>query len=216
MQDVLYKQAVVYRALEELDERLYRMNVHPFELNVVGGFALLLEQIRVSDYTDIDYIGEDLNQKIKDIVDEIGIEYGLGRGWVNNDVLMAGSSLEELEFTTGVLVFKPALQLRVITVNSLEMDCVLRMKVIAIDTSYAGTEYGGDFTRVKDFPDVKLLMEHLGWSYKDLVEETFDYVESPEIYFLIRYYLNYGDFTRFDDRKFCMKVIETKGKERIS
>lgn len=64
-QDILYKEKVVYKALEELDEILYRKKVAPFELNVVGGFALMVEQIRMSDYTDIDYVGKDLPYEIK-------------------------------------------------------------------------------------------------------------------------------------------------------
>lgn len=92
-----YKERVVYQALERLDEELFAMKVAPFELNVIGGFALILEGIRVrSDYTDIDYIGSRLPDKIREKIDEIGAEYGLGRGWINNDVLLSGSSLEEI------------------------------------------------------------------------------------------------------------------------
>ena len=68
----IQKEKTVYKALEELDYRLSKMKIAPFELNVIGGFAMLLENIRYSDYTDIDYVGSDLNDNIKEIINEVG------------------------------------------------------------------------------------------------------------------------------------------------
>lgn len=215
VENVIYKEKVVFKALEELDEILASKKVKPFELNVIGGFAMLLENIRLSDYTDIDYIGKDLPNEIKEIIDDIGLRYGLGRGWINNDVLMSGNTLEDLEFITGKLEFETKEKFRVITINSLRLECILRMKIIAIDTSFCGFELGGDFSRVKDFEDVALLMEHLKLSYNDMVEETFDYVECPEIYYLIRYYLRTRNSTQFVNYQNCKKIIKAKGKENI-
>ena len=162
--DILYKEKIVYKALEELDEIFHKKRVIPFELNVVGGFALTVQRVRMSDYTDIDYIGATLPEELREIVDEVGIRYGLGRGWINNDVLLAGSDLKELELLTGKLEFVHAFDLRVITVNVLDKRCLLRMKIIAIDTSFAELDAGGGFARFKDFDDVLLLMDSLNFT----------------------------------------------------
>lgn len=71
--NILYKEKLVYKALEELDSRLLKLGVKPFDLKVVGGFALMLENVRLNDYTDIDYIGKPLDNSIKEIVDSIGL-----------------------------------------------------------------------------------------------------------------------------------------------
>ena len=209
--NILYKEKVVYRALEELDTLFYAKKILPFELNVVGGFALLVQQIRMSDYTDIDYVGSSLPESLRELVDEVGLRYGLGRGWINNDVLLAGSTLEELEGLTGKLVFNHAFDLRVITLNVLDKHCLLRMKVIAIDTSFAELEVNGKFARIQDFEDVRLLMETIGCSMNDVVQSTFDYVLSPEIYHLIRHYVNTRDRDMFSDNKW-KKIIVCRGK----
>lgn len=82
------------------------------------------------------------------IIDDVGMRYGLGRGWINNDCLLSGASLEDLEFVTGKLKFIHKFDL--ISINALDKECILRMKLIAIDTSYSGMGEGGDFSRIKD------------------------------------------------------------------
>ena len=214
--NVIYKEKIVYKALEELDRRLAEKGVRPFELNVVGGFALLLEKIRIPDYTDIDYVGEDLDEEIKKIIDEVGEDFKLGRGWINNDVLMTGSTIEDLEYVVGELNFKPALSLRVINVNALDLNGVLRMKVVAIDTSYMGSRWGGEFTRVKDFADIKLLCDALGYTFKDLVNECYCYVEDHDTFLLIDYYLRFKDPGVFLTEDGIRFVVSTKGKIRYN
>lgn len=152
--NILYKEKLVYKALEELDNRLLKLGVKPFDLKVVGGFALMLENVRLNDYTDINYIGKPLDNSIKEIVDSIGLEYGLGRGWINNDVLMSGFDLDDIELSTGKLEFKHVTDMNVIRLYSLDKECILRMKIIAIDTSYMSAESTGSFDRSKDFKDI--------------------------------------------------------------
>lgn len=214
-QDVLYKEKIVYKALEELDDILYRKGIAPFELNVIGGFALTVEQIRMTDYTDIDYVGKDLPDEIKMVIDDVGMRYGLGRGWINNDCLLSGASLEDLEFVTGKLKFIHKFNLKVISINALDKECILRMKLIAIDTSYSGMGEGGDFSRIKDFPDIPLLLDACNFSYNDMVKRNYDYLLCPEIFFLIRYYLRTKDLSKFNDKEFLDKIIKTKGKENF-
>ena len=209
--NTFYKEKIVYKALEELDEALFKKDVAPFELNVVGGFALMVQSIRASDYTDVDYVGPTIPDWLKELADEIGLRYGLGRGWLNNDVLLAGNDLEVLEKTVGKLEFSHAFALKVISVNALDKECLLRLKVIAVDTSFSAVLVGYEFTRFKDFEDIRLLMESLDYSVNDLVEETYDYVMLPEIFHLIRYYVKTLDQGLFADGKW-KKIIANKGK----
>ena len=213
--NLFYREKVVYKALEEFDSRLYDMGAKPFELKVVGGFALLLEQIRMNDYTDIDYVGKPLGKDVSKLVDQIGLEYGLGRGWLNNDVMMSGLDLDEFEYATGELKFNHVADLKVISLYALDKSSILRMKVIAIDTSYMAAENDGDFTRAKDFKDVKLLMESLGCSMKQLKDETEEFVLNPQIYYVIQYYNKFGGIEKLNSFENIRKIIKSKGMERI-
>ena len=213
--NLFYREKVVYKALEEFDSRLYDMGAKPFELKVVGWFALLLEQIRMNDYTDIDYVGKPLDKDVSKLVDQIGLEYGLGRGWLNNDVMMSGLDLDEFEYATGELKFNHVADLKVISLYALDKSSILRMKVIAIDTSYMAAENDGDFTRAKDFKDVKLLMESLGCSMKQLKDETEEFVLNPQIYYTIQYYNKFGGIEKLNSFENIRKIIKSKGMERI-
>lgn len=213
--NLFYREKVVYKALEEFDSRLYDMGAKPFELKVVGGFALLLEQIRMNDYTDIDYVGKPLDKDVSKLVDQIGLEYGLGRGWLNNDVMMSGLDLDEFEYATGELKFNHLEDLKVISLYALDKSSILRMKVIAIDTSYMAAENDGDFTRAKDFKDVRLLMESLGCSMAQLKDETEEFVLNPQIYYVIQYYNKFGGIEKLNSFENIRKIIKSKGMERI-
>lgn len=212
---ILYKEKVVFKALTELDSRLHKMRVKPFSLKVVGGFALMLEQVRMSDYTDIDYVGAPLNNNIKDAIDEVGLEYGLGRGWINNDVLMSGLDLEDLELSTGKLEFRHVTDMNVISLYSLNKSCILRMKVIAVDTALIGAESNYSFDRAKDFKDIKELMKVLGISLEQLIEETESYVLNTNVYYLIEYYNKFDDISKFSSYQSIKEIIKTEGKVRI-
>lgn len=209
--NILYKEKLVYKALEELDSRLLKLGVKPFDLKVVGGFALMLENVRLNDYTDIDYIGKPLDNNIKEIVDSIGLEYGLGRGWINNDVLMSGFDLDDIELSTGKLEFKHVTDMNVIRLYSLDKECILRMKIIAIDTSYMSAESTGSFDRSKDFKDIKLLMETIGIGMDELIIKTGEYVLNPQIYYLVNYYNKFNDVSNLSSFSSIKQIIETKG-----
>ena len=209
--NILYKEKLVYKALEELDNRLLKLGVKPFDLKVVGGFALMLENIRLNDYTDIDYIGKPLDNSIKEIIDSIGLEYGLGRGWINNDVLMSGFDLDDIELSTGKLEFKHVTDMNVIRLYSLDKECILRMKIIAIDTSYMSAESTGSFDRSKDFKDIKLLMETIGVGMDELIIKTGEYVLNPQIYYLVNYYNKFNDVSNLSSFSSIKQIIETKG-----
>lgn len=186
-----YKNYEMYKALKQLDAELYKAKVKPFRLNAVGGFALMMREIREkNDYTDIDYVGDALDPKIQRIIEKVGKENGFESDWVNNDVMCSGCTLEDFEFATGKLHFSPvSTDFRVIQLYALEKEDLLRMKVIAIDTMLVSVkETGGVFTRVKDFADIKALMEDLQMSVKNIHEKWGDYILEKDTYALIGYY----------------------------
>jgi len=70
---------------------------------------------------------------------------------------------------------------------------LLRLKMMAIDTIYMTLEAGENFTRMKDFSDVKLLMEKLNISVPTLKEMTSDYVLEPAVYDIVSAYNKTGE-----------------------
>ena len=66
---------------------------HKVQLFVVGGYALQLAGVRKdpTEATDVDYIGQTFTGETRAAIDEIGLRFGLGKGWLNNDLLLVGS-----------------------------------------------------------------------------------------------------------------------------
>ncbi|MCL2036499.1 MAG: hypothetical protein FWG83_03830 [Oscillospiraceae bacterium] len=197
MGEVNARNSILIKALEDLDSRLYskyKGKIQPAELNVVGGFALLMRKIRANpnEFTDLDYIGEDFSEDVKRIIDEVGIEYGLGTRWINNQVMLFDSTLADVETAVGKLRFSKSLELKTFTVNVLDLKGLLRMKVVAIDTQILIGATAKDYLRARDFRDVKEIMRKLGFSMRQLKEETGAYVLSDETFSLISSYILTG------------------------
>jgi len=192
------KNALTMKALIEVDN-LYALDENrpagKITLNVIGGFALLLNNVRknMTEYTDIDYIGDELPEKLEKIIRSVGIKHGLDVNWINNDSLLEGSSLEDLEITTGKLNFLPKVELTCFEVHSLCNEDLLRLKMMSIDTTYMVLETGENFTRKKDFSDVKLLMEELSIDVPALKTMTSDYVLEPAVYDIVEAFTKIGE-----------------------
>ena len=190
--------AITMRALIEVDNLYAQEKDRPdgkIKLNVIGGFALMLNNIRkdMTEYTDIDYIGGELPEKLQKIIKDVGIKHGLDAGWINNDALLEGSSREDLEITTGKLNFAPKAKLNCFEVHSLCNQDLLRLKMMAIDTTYMTLETGENFARMKDFSDVKLLMEEMNVDISALKMMTSDYVLEPVVYDIVETYNKTGE-----------------------
>lgn len=188
-----FKETPMGAALQELGERLEEQHMPPVSINVIGGFAMMMREIRdPSGTTDIDYVGNSLPEDFNKIADEIGIKHKLGVGWINNDVMLSGIQMEDFEFATGKLHFEPAFSVGGISINVLEEPDLLRMKVISIDTSLAAIENGGDFTRAKDLEDIKTLMERRDMKPEDLRREYDEYLISPATPSVVKAYNEKG------------------------
>lgn len=154
-----FKGTPMGKALTELAAELESRNMPPVELNVIGGFALMLRGIRDPDgITDIDYVGTDLSDGFEELADRIGLKHGMGKGWINNDGMLTGDSMEDFELSTGKLHFEHAFTVGPMKINVLDEKDLLRIKVIAVDTAMVELEIGGGFARTKDFRDIYALM----------------------------------------------------------
>lgn len=155
-----FEETPMGKALTELATELEKQNMPPVELNVIGGFALMLRGIRDPDgITDIDYVGTELSDGFDELADRIGLKYGMGKGWINNDGMLTGDSMEDFELSTGKLHFEHAFTVGPMKINVLDERDLLRMKVIALDTAMAELEASGSFARMKDLKDTYLLMQ---------------------------------------------------------
>lgn len=185
----------MFEALEELDKRLLENHYSPITLKCAGGFALMVNNVRPQNgITDIDYVGPELSREVKSISEEVGKEFGMPEKWINNDLLLTGTSLEDLEYSTGILHFNPVkTNLKNIRLEVLSPEDLLRMKIIAIDTNFVAIDYGGDFTRLKDFADIINLMELLKYDIKDLRLNYEDYLLGSQTLTAVKVYKEYGD-----------------------
>lgn len=193
-----HKNDPIFKALGELNNELKDKNMPPITLNVVGGFALMIHEDRnPSEYTDIDFVGYQLSKEIKEIADEVGERTGMVKGWLNNDLMLSGTTLEELEFSTGPLHFEPAHTMDKITINVLDEKDLLRLKLIAIDTAMVELENHTDFTRAKDLRDIQVLLEKLNMSPKQAIEENYEYIINENTETIVQAFVNsHGDIAK--------------------
>jgi hypothetical protein len=147
----------------------------------------------MTEYTDIDYVGGKMPEKLREVIKDVGIKYGLDAAWINNDALLEGSSREDLEITTGKLNFSPKFELKCFEVLSLCNEDLLRLKMMAIDTTYMTLEAGETFARKKDFSDVKLLMQEMGMDIPALMKMTSAYVLESAVYDIVDAYNKTGE-----------------------
>lgn len=194
------------KALLELSDVMNKSDIAPISINVIGGFALILRELRSpSAITDIDYVGESLSNELDRLIDRIGIKYNLGTGWINNDVMLSGITFEDFEYITGPLNFEEAFSVGNITINVLEEEDLLRMKLISLDTSLTAIEVGGDFSRAKDLNDIVVLMNHLKLSQRDVSGMYQDYLINPITPKIIKMLSKVGERRALD---FIDKIVE--------
>lgn len=184
----------IFAALGELDKKMKEENLPQIELKCVGGFALMLHGVRERDcITDVDYVGPDLSKKIVELSEEIGRKFNMPEKWINNDLLLTGTSLEDLEYSTGKLHFtKKELGFNRIKIEVLCLEDLLKMKVIAVDTNLVAIEYGGDFTRIKDYTDILKLMEKCNYTSNKIDECFGEYIVGRNTINSIDIYKKYG------------------------
>lgn len=168
-----FKGTPMCKALTDMAEEMERQGMPPVELNVIGGFALMLRGYRDLDsVTDIDYVGAGLPEKLDGIIRQVGLKHNMEPGWINNDGMLTGNSMDDFELSTGKLHFENALQIGKMAINVLDEEDLLRLKLISVDTAMTELEATGDFARRKDFADIEALMHAQGMG-PEAVEERF-------------------------------------------
>ena len=186
-----FKNEPMGKALVQLSLEMSKNNIEPIEFDVIGGFALMLHKVRkASDITDIDYVGDSKSDEFLELADKVGRRFGLSKGWINNDVMLSGISLEDFEYTTGKLHFNKCMDIGNISINVLDKRDLLRMKLISIDTSFTAIENGGDFTRAKDLPDIVQLMSEQNLKPSDLMNEFGDYLINDNTPMIVQTYVD--------------------------
>ena len=189
-----FKTSPMGKALVELSEEMGDEHIPPITINAVGGFALMLHGKRdIDSVTDIDYIGTEFSQQFNKIADRIGNKHKLGTGWINNDIMVSGYTLDDFTASTGELHFTPAGQIGNIAINVLEEKDLLKLKIIAIDTSLMACEYEGDFTRRKDLADIKNLMQSQNMTIDDIRDKWNDMILGSNTMDVLQSYLTKGD-----------------------
>lgn len=182
------------KAIIELSQEMQKQNMPPVSINVIGGFALMMHDVRSSDcMTDIDYVGYPLSEDFDKLADKIGIKHKLGRGWINNDVMLTGNSMEDFEFATGKLHFDSSVKIGNVQINILNEEDVLRMKLIAVDTSLMAAETGGDFSRIKDLPDVDKLLKKQQINCDQIMDKYDGYILNENTPKIIKAYQKGGN-----------------------
>lgn len=167
----------MYEALKDLAGKMDKARMPPIELNVIGGFALMLHGVRPADgVTDIDYVGACLPADVNRFIEETGRAHHMEPGWINNDGMARGIGMEDFELSTGPLHFSESFAIGNITINILDEKDLLRLKIIAVDTAMTELEATGGFARVKDFHDIHNLMGRLGMSAEGAIREYAGYM----------------------------------------
>ena len=193
-QEEKIRNSTMGKALTELSEELEKINYPPVTLNVVGGFAMMVQGNRPADgTTDIDYVGPDMSEQFNNIADRIGKKYRIGEKRINNETVLSDSTQESFEYSTGRLRFDKQMKIGNITINALHPDDLLRLKIIAFDTAITGMEATGKFTRFKDLSDIKTLIETQKKDYKNLPEECRQYIINENTEDLIQCYIEEGE-----------------------
>ena len=165
----------IFHALEVLNQEMVKNDYPPIELNVVGGFALMLYGHRnPSEYTDIDFVGVKLTKELKSLSEDVGKQTGMVKDWLNNEMMLSGTTIEDLECSTGPLHFEPAYSMEKIAINIIDERDLLKLKLIAIDTALVEIENNVDFTRGKDLKDIGILLKSLGMTVNQAINENRD------------------------------------------
>ena len=176
---ILPEDYLVTRALMELDDRLPE-DFPVLKLNIVGGYALQIRQIRTNPHqaTDLDYLGSPHGQEYRPLVDEVGAKYGLSPGWLNNDLQLGEyDSIADIEISTGPLEFE-SLQsdLTHFEVSVATVPTLLRMKLISLGDQLIGfldDEFPSEFVRVNDAVDLRMIFQAMGLTV-DQIHQVID------------------------------------------
>lgn len=121
---------LLLRALNTLDQKLLALGSDPIELRIVGGFALILHDLRETGFTqDIDSMTRDFEPNVKKLIAETGKELGLKLGWLNADMVL--DDPEIVSAIIGETNFEDYGNYQVLRVKVADLPTLLKLKIVA-------------------------------------------------------------------------------------
>ena len=121
---------LLLKALETLDSRLASAGSDPVEIRIVGGFALILHDIRETGFTeDIDSMTRDFEPHVKQMIAQIGKDMGLKLGWLNADMVL--DDPEIISMIIGETNFDDYGEYQVLNVKVADLTTLLKLKIVA-------------------------------------------------------------------------------------
>ena len=171
------KDTVIYDALYDLDNLLSMQHAAPLKLSVVSTFALNTGKDEVmrddkNAYPSLSFLGANLSPEVQEAVKLVGFKHNLGADWLNNDLVLSGVTIEDLEIECGKLEFEPAnLRLHSIDIESATPETVLKLYILAIDTELFGFYYDttAAFTRESELHDIINITKEYDIDLKDFL-----------------------------------------------
>jgi hypothetical protein len=117
-------------ALSSLDGRLAEAESDPVEVRIVGGFALILHDVRETGFTqDIDSMTRDFEPQVKRLIAQTGKELGIKLGWLNADMVL--DDPEVISMVIGETNFEDFGDYRVLNVKVADLPTLLKLKIVA-------------------------------------------------------------------------------------
>lgn len=142
-------------ALHDLDAELRRLDLDgPIPVRAVGGFALLVHDLRDDGYTvDIDTITDTYPAPVRDAINRTAARLQLERDWINN--MAAGESADETLAMLDAVFVPQDFGLERIELSVADVPTLTRAKAIAVDTDALSG-------RTRDWDDLLALLERQG------------------------------------------------------
>jgi len=126
---------LLLKALETLDDKLASAGCDPVEIRIVGGFALILHDIRETGFTeDIDSMTRDFEPNVKQMIAQIGKDMGLKLGWLNADMVL--DDPEIISMIIGETNFDDYGKYQVLKVKLADMTTLLKLKIVAAGDTF--------------------------------------------------------------------------------
>ena len=169
---------LLLKALSALDNRLAEAGFDPLEIRIVGGFALILHDIRETGFTqDIDSMTRDFNPQVKQMIAQVGKELGIKLGWLNADMVL--DDPEVILMIVGKTNFDDFGDYRVLDVKLADLATLLKLKIVAAGDTILVHD---DIEHERHARDLRALLKTLGIdSMSKLLEAAPVSEEYPEL-----------------------------------
>ena len=181
------------RAILDLDKEIAEKGLDPIKLNVIGQRILILDgycENHQNNTADIEYQIDKYYDEYLDIVIGIGKKHDLGKDWFIDNVLVSYCTLQNFKSAIGELHFTKELKLDNITLEFIDPEDILKLKLIAVDTDMLMVinipfdRTGGKEIKRKvlhrDLNELRKILEQANRPYTELLNQYDDLILHPE------------------------------------